>query len=168
MASIAFKGLHANTLGTLPEVGQKAPDFELTGRNLAPVTLNEFRGEKVILNVFPSLDTGTCAQSVRSFNAEAAALKGTRVLCISRDLPFSQSRFCAAEGIENVLLLSDYKTGAFGKDYQLIFTDGPFEGLLSRAVLVLDREGMVIYTEQVSNIGEEPNYKAALEALKNG
>ncbi|WP_445382047.1 thiol peroxidase [Robiginitalea sp. IMCC43444] len=168
MASIAFKGLHANTLGSLPELGQKAPDFELTGRDLSTVRLSDFKGKKVILNIFPSVDTGTCAQSVRQFNIEAAELKDTQVLCISRDLPFAQSRFCGAEGIDKVLMLSDYKTGAFGKDYELIFTDGPFEGLHSRAVLVLDKDGKVIHNEQVVNIGEEPNYKAALEALTNG
>ena len=117
------------------------------------------------MNIFPSIDTGTCAASVRQFNQEAAELENTKVLCISRDLPFAQARFCGAEGIENVINLSDYSSGTFGKDYGLVITDGPLESLHSRAVIVLDENGKVVYTEQVPEIVDEPNYKAALEAL---
>ena len=118
-----------------------------------------------MLNIFPSIDTGTCAQSVRQFNEEAAELENTIVLCISKDLPFAQARFCGAEGIENVETLSDYRDGNFGKSYKVEFTDGPLKGLLSRSVVVIDEQGTVLYTEQVSETVDEPNYKAALEAL---
>ena len=124
-----------------------------------------FKGQKVLLNIFPSVDTGTCATSVRSFNKEAANMKNTQVLCISRDLPFAQARFCGAEGIENVMMLSDFKTGQFGKDYGLEIAEGAFEGLHSRCVVVLDENGTVIYNEQVQEVGNEPNYKAALDVL---
>ena len=118
------------------------------------------------MNIFPSVDTGVCSASVRAFNKEAAGLENTKVLCISRDLPFAFSRFCAAEGIENVIMLSDFATGNFGKTYQLIMTDGKFANLLSRVVIVLDKEGKVVYREQVSEIGTEPDYHAAINALK--
>ena len=125
----------------------------------------DYEGSKVVLNIFPSIDTGTCAASVRQFNKEAVELNNTQVLCISRDLPFAQARFCGAEGIENVINLSDYGTGTFGKNYGLEITDGPLQHLHSRAVIVLDENGTVRYTEQVPEIVDEPNYKAALEAL---
>src|SRR5690606_21925843 len=131
------------------------------------VSLHDFKGSKVILNIFPSVDTGTCAASVRKFNEEASELENTKVLCISRDLPFAQTRFCAAEGIKNVISLSDFRDQKFGKDYGVEFIDGPLEGLLSRAVIVLDEDHNLLYTEQVSETTEEPNYKAALEALKD-
>lgn len=134
--------------------------------NLSKSSLSEYAGSKIVLNIFPSIDTGVCSASVRKFNKEAAGLDITKVLCISRDLPFAFSRFCAAEGIENVVMLSDFATGRFGKDYRLIMTDGKFENLLSRCVIVLDTEGKVVYTEQVPEIGQEPNYEAALNALK--
>ena len=149
----------------LPSVGSQAPDFELTGTDLSRANLADFKGSKVVLNIFPSIDTGTCAASVRQFNKEAAELENTKILCISRDLPFAQARFCGAEGIENVINLSDYGTGAFGKDYGLEITDGPLQHLHSRAVIVLSEDGNIKYTEQVSEIVDEPNYKAALEAL---
>ena len=132
---------------------------------MSRVNLSDFRGKKVLMNIFPSVNTGVCSQSVRQFNQEAAELPDTVVLCISRDLPFAQDQFCAAEGIENVIMLSDYRDASFGKAYQLLMTDGGFEALLSRVVIALDPDGNVIYTEQVPEIGEEPNYKAALEAL---
>ncbi|MEX0361942.1 thiol peroxidase [Flagellimonas sp.] len=165
MASITLGGNPANTVGNLPEVNSQAPAFTLTKSDMSTKTLSDYQGSKVVLNIFPSVDTGTCAQSVRQFNEEAAELSGVKVLCISKDLPFAQNRFCGAEGIENVEMLSDYKTGSFGRDYGLAFADSSFESLLSRCVVVLNEEGKVIYTEQVQETADEPNYKAALEAL---
>ncbi|MDY7396140.1 thiol peroxidase [Aureibaculum sp. 2210JD6-5] len=165
MASITLKGNSINTSGNLPKVGTQAPDFNLVKTDLSKSTLSDYKGSKVILNIFPSVDTGTCAASVRQFNEEAAKLDNTKVLCVSRDLPFAQSRFCGAEGIENVVSLSDYATGDFGKNYGLQIIDGPLAHLHSRAVIVLDENGKVVYTEQVPEIVDEPNYKAALEAL---
>ncbi len=165
MASITLKGNTIHTSATLPEVGQKAPDFELVNTDLSLSKLSDFEGSKVVLNVFPSIDTGICAASVREFNKEASNLSNTKVLCVSRDLPFAQARFCGAEGLENVVNQSDFKTGAFGKDYGLEIVDGPMQGLHSRAVIVLDEKGVVLYTEQVPEIVQEPNYAAALEAL---
>ncbi|MCB0486160.1 MAG: thiol peroxidase [Flavobacteriaceae bacterium] len=165
MATITLKGNAVHTSGDLPAVGSQAPDFKLVKNDLSESSLSEYKGSKVILNIFPSIDTGTCAASVRQFNKEAAELDNTKVLCISRDLPFAQARFCGAEGIANVINLSDFRTGSFGKDYGLQIVDGPLNGLLSRSVVVLDESGKVIYTEQVPEIVDEPNYKAALEAL---
>lgn len=167
MATVTLKGNKIETSGNLPEIGSSAPDFKLTATDLSTKTLNDFKGSKVVLNIFPSVDTGTCAQSVREFNREASELENTKVLCISHDLPFAHARFCGAEGLENVISLSDYKDGSFGKSYGLNFVTGPLEALHSRSVVVLDEEGKVIYTEQVSETVDEPNYKAALEALYN-
>lgn len=165
MASITLKGNPINTSGTLPAIGSQAPNFNLTKNDLSSTSLSDFLGSKVILNIFPSIDTGTCAASVRQFNQEASELENTKVLCISRDLPFAQARFCGAEGITNVINLSDYKNGAFGKNYGLEIIDGPLANLHSRAIVVLNAKGKVIYTEQVPEIVDEPNYKAALESL---
>lgn len=165
MATVTLKGNEIQTKGELPKVGSKAPDFSLTAGDLSTKTLQDFSGNKLVLNIFPSLDTGTCAQSVREFNKVAGTLENTKVLCISRDLPFAQGRFCGAEGLENVITLSDYKNGSFGKDYGNIFINGPLDALLSRSVIVLDENGIVQYTEQVSETVNEPNYKAALAAL---
>ena len=165
MAKITLGGTPVETIGNLPEVGSQAPDFTLTASDLSVQKLSDFKGQKVVLNIFPSVDTGTCATSVRSFNKEAAEFKNTKVLCVSRDLPFAQARFCGAEGIDNVVMLSDFKTGQFGKDYGLEFASGPFEGLDSRCVVVLDENGVVTYTEQVQEVADEPNYKAALDVL---
>ncbi len=167
MASVTLKGNPIHTIGDLPTSGNTAPDFTLTKNDLSDTSLSDFKGQKVVLNIFPSIDTGTCAQSVRQFNIEAAELSNTKVLCISKDLPFAQARFCGAEGIANVEMLSDFKTGAFGKSYGLEFTDGPLQSLHSRAVVVLNTAGEVVYSEQVPEIVDEPNYKAALEALVN-
>lgn len=167
MATVTLKGNPINTLGDLPEVGSIAPEFSLSKNNLSNATLADYKGQKLVLNVFHSLDTGTCAASVREFNKVVTGLDNTKVLCISKDLPFAMSRFCVAEGIENVEMLSDFRNGAFGKDYNLLFTDGPVEGLLSRCILVLDENAKVIYTEQVAEVVEEPDYKAALDALAN-
>ena len=165
MAKITLKGNEINTIGDLPAIGSSAADFTLVGEGLAVKTLADFKGESLVLNIFPSIDTGTCAASVRNFNKAAADLKNTKVLCISRDLPFAQGRFCGAEGIENVVMLSDFKTGQFGKDYGLEITTGPLAGLNSRSIVVLDPEGKVTYTEQVAETTEEPNYDLALAAL---
>jgi thiol peroxidase len=165
MATITLGGKEVHTLGNLPEIGSEAPDVELVDSKLGRARISDFRGEKVLLNIFPSVNTGVCSNSVRKFNEQAAGLAGTKVLCISRDLPFSQDQFCAAEGIEDVVMLSDYRDGRFGEAYQLTMTDGGFEALLSRSVIVLDANGIVRYTEQVPEIGQEPNYAAALEAL---
>lgn len=167
MATVTLKGGEINTSGSLPAPGTTAPDFSLTATDLSIKTLNDFAGSKLVLNVFPSIDTGTCAQSVRTFNKDAGALVDTKVLCISRDLPFAQARFCGAEGLEDVINLSDFKDASFGKAYGLDFVDGPLDGLLSRAVIVLDENAKVLYTEQVAETVDEPNYAAALEALKN-
>lgn len=165
MAKITLKGNEILTSGELPTIGSTASDFSLIGTDLSVKTLKDFSGKKLVLNIFPSIDTGTCAASVRNFNKSAADLEDTMVLCISRDLPFAQGRFCGAEGIENVVMLSDFKTGQFGKDYGLDITTGPLAGLDSRSVIVLDAEGKVTYTEQVAETVDEPNYEKALAAL---
>lgn len=165
MAKITLKGTEIHTLGELPNVGENAPDFELVKNDLSRVKLNDFLGAKLVLNIFPSIDTGTCAASVRTFNKKAAELKNTRVLCISRDLPFAQARFCGAEGIDKVITLSDFDKRDFGKKYNLEIIDGPLAGLLSRVVIILDEKGKVIYNQQVPEIVDEPNYDAALKAL---
>ena len=165
MTKITLKGNSIHTSGELPKIGSLAKDFKLVANDLTIKTLNDFKGKKLVLNIFPSIDTGTCAASVRNFNKAAANLTNTSVLCISRDLPFAQARFCGAEGIENVFMLSDFNTGQFGKDYGLEMVDGPLAGLHSRCIVVINAEGKVIYTEQVAEITEEPNYKLALESL---
>ena len=165
MASITLGGNPINTSGELPKVGSKAPDFQLVKTDLSTATLADFAGSKLVLNIFPSIDTGTCATSVRTFNADASKLENTKVLCISRDLPFAQKRFCGAEGLENVINLSDFKAGAFGNAYGLEIVDSVLSGLHSRVVIVLDENGVVKYTEQVPEIADEPNYKSALAAL---
>lgn len=165
MTQITLKGNTINTIGTLPEVGSSAKDFKLVANDLTVKTLADFKGYKLIMNIFPSVDTGTCAASVRNFNKEAAKLSNTKVLCISRDLPFAQKRFCGAEGIENVIMLSDFNTGAFGKDYGLILIDGALNGLLSRSIVIINENGKVTYTEQIAETTEEPNYEAALKNL---
>ena len=165
MANITLKGNPINTIGNLPKVGFKASEFSLKTVALATNSLSDFIGKNVVLNIFPSVDTGTCATSVREFNKQAAELENTVVLCISKDLPFAQARFCGAEGIENVVMLSDFANGSFGKDYGLEITNGPLANLHSRAVIVLDTNGKVIHTEQVSDIVDEPNYEAALNAI---
>ncbi|MDP5098126.1 MAG: thiol peroxidase, partial [Flavobacterium sp.] len=132
---------------------------------LGTATLADYNGSRVVLNIFPSIDTGTCAASVRNFNEKASTLSNTKVLCISRDLPFAQKRFCGAEGLENVINLSDFKDGSFGKNYGLEITDGPLAGLHSRVVIVLDENGTILHAEQVKEIADEPNYEAALAVL---
>ncbi len=165
MAKITLQGNPINTSAELPAIGSVAKDFSLVATDLSVKTLNDFKGKKLVLNIFPSIDTGTCAASVRNFNKAAAELENTSVLCISRDLPFAQGRFCGAEGIENVVMLSDFNTGKFGKDYGLDIIDGPLAGLNSRSIVILDTEGKVTYTEQVAEIVDEPNYDKALANL---
>ncbi|WP_425075717.1 thiol peroxidase [Psychroserpens sp. S379A] len=165
MATITLKGQHINTSGTLPKIGTQAPDFKLTAVDLSTKTSSDFSGHNLVLNIFPSVDTGTCAQSVRTFNKKASELSNTKVLCISKDLPFAMARFCGAEGLDNVISLSDYKSGNFGKTYGLDFIDGPLETLLSRCIVVIDKNGTIIHTEQVKETVDEPNYQAALEVL---
>ena len=167
MAEITLKGNLIHTSGTLPTLGIKAQDFALTGRDLSTVKLSDHKGKKIILNVFPSLDTGICAASVRKFNSEASKLNNTVVFCISRDLPFAHGRFCSTEGIENVITASEFKNHDFSKAYGLDIIDGPMAGLHSRSVLVIDTHGKVVYTEQVPEIVQEPDYEKALEALNS-
>ncbi|WP_066756870.1 thiol peroxidase [Crocinitomix algicola] len=165
MAKITLGGTAIHTNGELPKVGEKAPDFKLVATDMSTSTLADYKGTKVILNIFPSVDTGVCASSVRHFNEKASQLENTKVLCISRDLPFAQKRFCGAEGLDNVINLSDFVDGSFGRDYGLMIEDGGFEGLHSRVIVVLNENGEVKYTEQVPEIGEAPDYEAALAAL---
>lgn len=165
MSQVKFKGGAVHTQGMLPLVGAVAPDFSLTATDLSQKSLSDFSGKKLVLNIFPSLDTGTCAASVRKFNERASGLNNTVVLCISKDLPFAQGRFCAAEGLDNVLTLSEFKNNDFSNAYGVKFTDGPLEGLLSRSVVVVDEDGVVKYTEQIEETVDEPNYEAALAAL---
>lgn len=165
MASITLGGNPVHTSGELPAVGSKLADFKLVQNNLSVASLSDFAGKKLVLNIFPSVDTGTCAASVRKFNQSASDLENTKVLCISRDLPFAQKRFCGAEGLENVVNLSDFKEGSFGKANGLEIVDGPLAGLHSRAIIVVDADGTITHTEQVAEIANEPNYEAALAAL---
>ncbi len=165
MASITLGGNPIHTSGELPKVGTKLADFKLVKNDLSIATLSDFAGTNLVLNIFPSIDTGTCATSVRTFNASASQLENTKVLCISRDLPFAQKRFCGAEGLENVVNLSDFKDGSFGKANGLEIAEGVLAGLHSRCIIVVDANGSVIYTEQVPEIANEPNYEAALAVL---
>ncbi|MGE2737610.1 thiol peroxidase [Mycolicibacterium vaccae] len=164
MAQITLRGNPINTVGELPAVGSAAPGFSLTGTDLGTVSADQFSGKPVVLNIFPSVDTPVCATSVRTFN-ERAAGDGVAVLCVSKDLPFAQKRFCGTEGIENVTTASAFRD-SFGEDYGVTITDGPMAGLLARAVVVVGADGNVTYTELVPEIGQEPDYDAALAALK--
>ncbi|OBJ54489.1 thiol peroxidase [Mycobacterium sp. 1423905.2] len=162
MAQITLRGNAINTVGDLPAVGSPAPNFNLTGADLGPVSSEQYQGKSVLLNIFPSVDTPVCATSVRTFN-ERAAQSGVSVLCVSKDLPFAQKRFCGAEGIENVVTGSAFRD-SFGEDYGVTISDGPMAGLLARAVVVISPDGKVAYSELVPEIAEEPNYDAALAA----
>lgn len=163
MAQITLRGNPINTVGELPAVGSSAPGFTLTGTDLGEVTNDQFSGKSVLLNIFPSVDTPVCATSVRTFN-EKAASSGATVLCVSKDLPFAQKRFCGAEGIENVTTASAFRS-SFGEDFGITIADGPMAGLLGRAVVVIGADGNVVYSELVPEIGQEPDYEAALKAL---
>ena len=164
MAITAFKGTPVQTIGELPAVGALAPEFALTGADLSDVTSENLRGKRVVLNIFPSVDTGVCAASVRRFNELAAGLDNTAVVCVSADLPFALGRFCGAEGIENVVPASVFRSD-FGADFGLTQVEGPLRGLLARAVLVLNEAGEVLHSEVVEEITTEPNYDAAIAAL---
>ncbi len=165
MAQITFKGNPIHTNGNLPAVGSKAPNFKLTAADLSTKSLEDFAGKNVVLNIFPSVDTGVCAQSVRTFNQKLSTVNNTAVLCISKDLPFALTRFCGAEGLTDVVSLSDFKNNDFVDAYGVKMVKGPLEGLLSRAVVVINPAGEVIYTEQIPEIAQEPSYENALKAI---
>ncbi len=165
MALIKLGGNNIETIGTLPKIGETAPDFNLVAQDLSTKKLSDYKGSRVIMNIFPSIDTNVCATSVKKFNERAAELKNTKVLCISKDLPFAQKRFASDEGTNNVTNLSDFRGGSFGKDYGVEMKTGDLRGLHSRAVLVLNENGNVIHSQQVGDIGEEPDYLSALKTL---
>jgi len=166
MAQVTLKGNPFHTSGELPKAGSAAPDFHLVKTDLGEATLKDFAGKRVVLNIFPSLDTPTCATSVRTFNKRASETPNTVVLCISQDLPFAAARFCTTEGLANVVPASAFRAPEFGQAYGLAMVDGPLKGLLARAVVVVDEKGAVKHTELVPEIADEPNYDAALAALK--
>lgn len=166
MTTVKFKNeIDIKLNGSMPSIGAMAPDFKGVKGDLSEAHLSEFKGKKVVLNIFPSVDTGVCAASVRRFNQEAAGRDGVVVLCISKDLPFAQGRFCAAEGIENIVMLSAFRCDCFENAYGLLMQDGPLQGLLARAVVVINEEGRIVHTELVPDIVQEPNYEAALKTL---
>ncbi|EZI24541.1 thiol peroxidase [Pseudomonas extremaustralis] len=166
MAQVTLRGNPVQVEGELPTVGTQAPDFTLTAGDLSDATLATFAGKRKVLNIFPSVDTPTCATSVRKFNAQANQVTNTVVLCISSDLPFAQKRFCGTEGLDNVLSLSDFRNADFAVDYGVSIADGPLRALTARAVVVLDENNNVLHSELVPEIGQEPNYEAALAVLK--
>lgn len=166
MGHITLKGNPVDTIGDLPAAGSKAPPFMLVKTDLSEIQLRDFEGRRLVLNIFPSVDTPTCAMSVRKFNEQAGSLRNTVVLCVSADLPFAMSRFCGAEGLQNVIAGSVFRAPEFGRDYGVLITSGPLRGLLARAVVVIDESGRVLYTQQVPEIADEPDYQAALDALK--
>ena len=165
MSKISLKGSPFNTIGELPPSGVDALGFELVKTDLSSVRISSFQGKKIILNIFPSIDTPVCAVSVRRFNQEAAGHANTVVLCVSMDLPFAQARFYGSEGLDNVIMLSDFRTGQFGRDYGVRIIDGPFQGLLSRAVVVIDEGGKVLHSQLVEELSQEPDYELALSFL---
>jgi thiol peroxidase len=165
MAQITLKGNPAQTIGNLPAIGEPAPDFTLVDKELQDIALKDYAGRKVVLNIFPSVDTPTCAMSVRRFNAEMVKQDNAAVICISMDLPFAHARFCGAEGLENVVSASAFRNADFGAHYGVQITDGPLMGLFARAVVVVDETGRVVYTQLVPEIADEPDYDSALKAL---
>ncbi len=165
METVKFQGNPVKTVGNLPEVGTQAPDFTLVGQDLSDIKLSDLKGKRVVLNIFPSLDTDVCAASVRRFNTEASKLPDTVVLCVSEDLPFAAGRFCTVNGIENVKTASGFRSD-FGKTYGVEIAEGPLAGLYTRAILVLDKDGKVIGKDLVEEITQEPNYNLAIELLK--
>jgi thioredoxin-dependent peroxiredoxin len=166
MATVTLRGNPIHTSGELPKVGSRAPDFKLTANDLSDKSLKDFAGKRKVLNIVPSLDTGVCATSTRKFNESAGKLPNTAVLVVSADLPFASKRFCTTEGLQNVTPLSLLRSKDFGKDYGILLVDGPMAGVTGRAVVVLDEKDSVVYTELVPEIGQEPNYEAALAAVK--
>jgi thiol peroxidase len=167
MAQISLQGKPVNTTGNLPAVNTQAPAFTLTKTDLSDCTLQDYAGKTVVLNIFPSIDTSVCASSVRRFNKEAGELDNTVVLCVSADLPFAHQRFCEVEGLKDVIPLSNFRSPDFGKDYGVTITSPPLSGLLSRAIVIIDPSGKVVYTQQVPEITQEPDYEAALGFLKS-
>ena len=165
MASITLCGNEIHTEGNLPAVGSTAPQFQLVGSDLSAINSADLAGTRVVLNIFPSIDTGVCATSVRRFNEVASGLDNTKVVCVSADLPFAAARFCGAEGIENVSVGSTFRGSTFGSDYGVTMVDGKLEGLLARAVVVIDGDGNVVHSELVPEIAQEPDYDAALSHL---
>ena len=165
MSAVTFQGNSVAVSGQFPQAGQAAPDFTLTGADLNDIRLADFKGQKLLLNIFPSVDTGVCATSVRTFNEKAAALSNTKVLCVSMDLPFAFGRFCAAEGIENVEVASAFRHTEFLNAYGVALSDGALRGLSARAVVCIDEQGNVVYSERVAELTEEPAYDAAIAAL---
>lgn len=165
MATITLKGNEISTIGELPASGTQAPDFKLVATDLSEKGLTDYKGKKVVLNIFPSIDTPVCAASVRKFNETAGQKDDTVVLCISADLPFAHNRFCEVDGLKNVIPLSTFRSEAFGSDYGITVTTGPLAGLLARAIVIVDQDGKVSYTEQVPEITQEPDYDAALASL---
>lgn len=167
MAKITLGGTETNTIGNLPEIGSQAPDFHLVRKDMKDVTLANYHGQKVIMNIYPSIDTGVCAMSTTKFNQEASKLENTRIICVSKDLPFALNRYCEAEGIDNLDSLTNFRDGgSFGKAYGVEIVDGAFKGLNARAIVVVDEEGKVTYTELVPEVGQEPNYEQALAAIQ--
>ena len=166
METIYFKGTPCHTYGNIPAVGTKAPCFNLVTKYLTDIRCNDFPGKRIVLNIFPSLDTPVCAASVRRFNQEAAGLTDTAVVCVSMDLPFAQGRFCSAEGIENVIVASAFRSPTFSQQFGLQIVDGPLAGLLARAVIVLDENHKVIFSDLVEEITNEPDYEGAISVLK--
>lgn len=166
MAKITFKGSVVNTSGELPAKGVEAPAFTLVKSDLSEVSLKDLQGKKVVLNIFPSIDTGVCAASVRRFNKEAAGLSNTVVLAVSADLPFAAGRFCTTEGIDNVHPASVYRNAEFADNYGILMTDGPLKGLLARSIVIIDENGKVIYTELVPEITQDPDFESAIAAVK--
>jgi thioredoxin-dependent peroxiredoxin len=166
MAKTAFKGSPVNTSGNLPSKGSKAPEFSLVKSDLGTLTLSELKGKKLILNIFPSLDTSVCATSVRKFNQLAAGKENAKVLAISKDLPFAHGRFCTTEGITNVVTLSGFRDEKFGKKYGVLMKDGPLAGLYARSIVVIDEAGKVIHTQIVPDITQEPDYDSAMKAIE--
>lgn len=159
MATVTFKGSEVKTSGSLPVVGAQAPDFKLVGAGLNEISLADFKGKRVVLNIFPSIDTGVCAASVRNFNKLAAADDNVVVVCVSKDLPFAASRFCGAEGLDKVITASDFRYNNFATDYGVLMTDGPLAGLMARSVVAIDENGKVVYNQLVPEIVEEPSYE---------
>ena len=166
MAKFTLEGNSFHTIGDLPAIGSPAPAFTVTKTDLSDVTLDDYKGKRVVLNIFPSIDTDVCATSVRRFNAEASKLENTVVLCVSMDLPFAHARFCGAEGLNDVISLSDFRNGNFGKAYGIRIADGPLAGLLARSVVIADTTGKMIYKQLVPEVTQEPDYEAALAVLK--
>jgi thiol peroxidase len=167
MAQVTFKGNPIRIAGALPEKGSIAPDFKVVKTDLSPLSLADLKGKKVILNIFPSLDTPVCATSVRRFNLEASKLANVAVLCVSRDLPFAHKRFCTTEGIQNVITGSEYRDSSFSDAYGVRILEGPLAGLFSRAIVVINESGRIVYTEQAPDIAQEPDYAKALAAVSD-